>query len=145
MSEKQDLSKYLAFLLASASRQMHIGLTNSLDEEECTEEHWRILHVLSDEQGRSMGELAERVLMNGPALTKNIDKLVSRGLVQRAADATDNRKVLVYISNRGLKTVGRLMRQVDAHHDSIEETFGPRRTGQLKKLLESFISESRPS
>lgn len=145
MSEKQDLSKYLAFLLASASRQMRIGLTSSLDEEACTEEHWRILHVLSDEQGRSMGELAERVLMNGPALTKNIDKLVSRGLVQRAADATDNRKVLVYISNRGLKTVGRLMRQVDAHHDSIEKTFGPRRTGHLKKLLESFISESWPS
>jgi MarR family transcriptional regulator, organic hydroperoxide resistance regulator len=145
MPEKQDLSQYLAFLLASASRQMRIGLTHSLDEQECTEEHWRILHVLSDEQGRSMGELADRVLMNGPALTKNIDKLVSRGLVQRAADTTDSRKVLVYISNRGLKTVARLMRQVDAHHESIEEAFGARRTSQLKKLLESFIVESRAS
>ena len=142
---QQDLSQYLAFLLASANRQMRIGLINSFDDEECTEEHWRILHVLSDEQGRSMGELAERVLMNGPALSKNIDKLVSRGLVQRAADVQDSRKVLVYISNRGLKTVARLQRQVNAHHDSIEETFGPRRTSQLKKLLEDFISQSQPS
>ncbi|MEQ1805818.1 MAG: MarR family transcriptional regulator [Burkholderiaceae bacterium] len=142
---EQDLSQYLAFLLASANRQMRSGLTSSLDDQDCTEEHWRILHVLSDEKGLSMGELAERVLMNGPALTKNIDKLVSRGLVQRAADAQDSRKVLVYISNRGLKTVSRLKRQVNAHHDSIEVAFGTRRTNQLKKLLESFINQSQPS
>jgi MarR family transcriptional regulator, organic hydroperoxide resistance regulator len=138
----QDLSQYLAFLLASAHRHMRIGLTNSIDDAESSEEHWRILHVLSDEQGQSMGDLAERVLMNGPALTKNIDKLVSRGLVQRAADAQDNRKVLVFISDRGLKTVARLRQRVDAHHDNLEGALGPRKTAQLKKLLESFIAES---
>jgi DNA-binding MarR family transcriptional regulator len=127
---EQDLSQYLAFLLASAHRHMRIGLGQSIGQstdeinggQEFTEEHWRILQVLSDEQGRSMGDLAERVLLNGPALTKNIDKLVSRGVVQRAADPGDNRKVLVYISDLGLETV--------AH---------------LKRLLESFIAGSRPN
>ena len=141
----QDLSQYLSYLLASANRHMRIGLTSSIGDEEFSEEHWRILQVLSDEQGRSMGELAERVLMNGPALTKNIDKLVSRGLVQRAADDVDNRKVLVFISDLGLDTVARLKQRVDAHHDSLEEALGPRKTSQLKRLLESFIAESRGS
>lgn len=142
---EQDLSQYLSYLLASANRHMRIGLTSSIGDEEFSEEHWRILQVLSDEQGRSMGELAERVLMNGPALTKNIDKLVSRGLVQRAADDVDNRKVLVFISDLGLDTVARLKQRVDAHHDSLEEALGPRKTSQLKRLLESFIAESRGS
>lgn len=141
----QDLSQYLAYLLASANRHMRIGLTSSIDDADFTEEHWRILHVLSDEQGRSMGELAERVLMNGPALTKNIDKLVSRGLVQRSADSQDNRKVLVFISDRGLKRTARLQQRVDAHHNGIEEALGPRKTAQLKKLLESFIDQSQPN
>jgi DNA-binding MarR family transcriptional regulator len=140
---EHDLSDYLAFLLASAHRQMRMGLSQSIGDDEFTEEHWRILHVLSDEQGRSMGELAELVLLNGPALTKNIDKLVSRGVVQRAADAQDNRKVLVFISDLGLDVVARLKDRVDAHHSSIEEALGPRRTSQLKRLLESFIAESR--
>lgn len=140
---ERDLSDYLAFLLASAHRQMRMGLSQSIGDDEITEEHWRILHVLSDEQGRSMGELAELVLLNGPALTKNIDKLVSRGVVQRAADAQDNRKVLVFISDLGLDVVARLKDRVDAHHSSIEEALGPRRTSQLKRLLESFIAESR--
>ena len=90
-----------------------------------------------------MGDLAERVLLNGPALTKNIDRLVSRGLVQRAADAHDSRKVLVFISDLGLEVVARLRERVDAHHSSIEEALGARKTLQLKRLLESFIDESR--
>ncbi len=139
---EQDLSQYLAFLLASAHRHMRIGLGQSIGDVEFNEEHWRILQVLSDEQGRSMGDLAERVLLNGPALTKNIDKLVSRGVVQRAADPSDNRRVLVYISDLGLETVARLKQRVDAHHESVEEVLGSRKTNQLKRLLESFIAGS---
>ena len=142
---EQDISQYLAFLLTSAHRHMRIGLGQAIGDEQFNEEHWRILQVLSDEQGRSMGELAERVLMNGPALTKNIDKLVSRGVVQRAADPGDNRRVLVYISDLGLETVVRLKQRVDAHHDVIEEALGPRKTNQLKRLLESVIAESKPN
>lgn len=137
-----DISTYLAYLLASANRRMRIGLAQSIASEEVNEEHWRILHVLSDEHGRSMGDLAEQVLLNHPALTKNIDKLVSRGLVQRAPDTRDNRKVLVYISDLGLETVRRLRKRVDAHHVEIEVALGSRKTLQLKKLLESFIEES---
>lgn len=139
----QDISQYLAVLLASANKHMRIGLGQSIGDAEFNEEHWRILQVLSDERGRSMGELAPLVLLNGPALTKNIDKLVSRSVVQRAADTSDSRKVLVYISDLGLETVARLKQRVDAHHQSIEEALGPRKTNQLKQLLESFIAEAR--
>ena len=141
---EHDLSQYLAWLLASAHRQMKMGIAQSIADEEVNEEHWRILQVVSDEQGHSMGELAEQVLLNGPALTKNVDRLVSRGLVQRAQDAQDSRKVLVYISDRGLEMVGRLKRSVDAHHEAIEEALGPRNSKQLKRLLERLIAESRP-
>lgn len=137
-----DLSQYLAYLLASAHKHMRTGLSQAIDDEHFTEEHWRILHVLSDEQGWPMGELAEQVLMNGPALTKNVDKLVSRGMVQRAADSHDNRKVLVFITDRGLKTVARLRGRIDAHHDDIALALGGRKTAQLKKLLETFIRET---
>ena len=89
-----------------------------------------------------MGELAERALLNGPALTKNIDKLVSRGLVQRSVDAQDSRKVLVFISDMGLKTAAWLKKRVDAHHHSIEEALGPQKTMQLKQLLRSFATSA---
>src|SRR5580698_514321 len=119
-----DLSQYLAYLLASAHRQMKIGIARSIADEEVNEEHWRILQVIADEQGHSMGELAEKVLLNNSALTKNVDKLVSRGLVQRAQDERDSRKVLVFISDRGAEMAGRLKISVDAHHGTIEGALG---------------------
>lgn len=140
---EQDLNDYLAYLLASAQRRMRLSLIKSIGDEEFNEEHWRILHVLSDEQGHPMGELAERVLLSNPALTKNVDKLVARGLVQRAADANDNRRVLVFISDLGLEVVERLTERVAAHQSGVESVLGARKTAQLKKLLETFL-ENQP-
>jgi len=102
------ITNYLAYLLAQANRQMSAQLTDALAEEGVQIEHWRILEVLSDEHGRSMGELAELVLMNHPALTKTMDRMVSNGFVHRRADAEDSRRVLVYITDHGLELVGRL-------------------------------------
>ena len=68
-----------------------------------------------------------------------------RALVHRAADEQDSRRVLVFITDLGLKSVARLKRRVDAHHNDLEEALGPRKTQQLKKLLESFIDRSRPN
>ncbi len=45
------------------------------------------------------------------------------------------------ISDLGLETMARLRKSVDAHHHGIEEALGPRKTTQLKRLLENFIEE----
>ena len=87
----EPITNYLAYLLAQANRKMTAQLESALSDEGVQIEHWRILEILSDEQGRSMGELAELVLMNHPALTKTIDRMVSRALVHRRADPVDSR------------------------------------------------------
>jgi len=135
----EPITNYLAYLLAQANRQMSAQMERALNEEGVQTEHWRILEVLSDEQGRSMGDLAAAVLMNHPALTKTLDRIVSRGLVHRRADATDSRRVLVYISDRGLELVERLRALVDGHHNAVTAAVGPRKAEQLKKLLGEFI------
>jgi DNA-binding MarR family transcriptional regulator len=136
------ISEYLGYLVAGANRQMRNSISQCTAEEGLTEEHWRILFVLSDEQGHSMGQLAEAVLLNHPALTKNIDKLVSRALVQRAPDAEDSRRVLVFISDLGLEMWRRLSKKVDALHKAVDEALGPRKAVQLKRLLEEFTEKT---
>jgi MarR family transcriptional regulator, organic hydroperoxide resistance regulator len=133
------ITNYLAYLLAQANRQMSAQLTEALGEEGVQIEHWRILEVLSDEQGRSMGELAELVLMNHPTLTKTMDRMVSNGFVHRRADAQDSRRVLVYITDHGLELVGRLKECVDQHHQAINAAVGSKKAEQLKRLLGELI------
>jgi hypothetical protein len=47
----QDISQYLAYLLASAHRRMRVGLSQSIGDDDFTEEHWRILQVLPTSKG----------------------------------------------------------------------------------------------
>jgi DNA-binding MarR family transcriptional regulator len=129
----------LTYLLAQANRLVSAALERLLAAEGAQIEHWRVLEVLSDERGRSMGDLAQLVLMNHPALTKLIDRMVSRGWVHRAADVADSRRVLVYITDAGLEFVMRLRARVAEYQESLDA--GDRRAAQLKRLLGVLIRE----
>jgi DNA-binding MarR family transcriptional regulator len=105
-------------------------------------EQWRILKVLSDGEGHSMGELADAVLLNHPTLTKMIDRMVSDTLVYRVQDPNDRRKVLMFISDRGKVLSKRLNSLAVDQEEHILESYGDKSTSELKRLLESLIDSS---
>lgn len=133
------ISNYLAYLVAHAHRKLHGELEKSLQEEGVSVEVWRMLEVLSDGRGRSMGEIAELVLMNHPTLTKMTDRIVARGLVHRAPDPDDQRRVLVYATDLGLALVERVRGRALSQNTALEEHLGTRRTEELRQLLDSVI------
>ncbi len=137
----ERIANNLAYILAQAHRGVHLRLEKRLKLEGVQVEHWRILDVLSDERGRSMGELADTVLMNHPALTKMLDKMVVNGLVHRSLDPSDQRKVLVFVTNSGLELASRL----HAHAEKINNQFllniGSKKMARLKALLNEVIEE----
>ena len=137
--DQPPITTSLAYLLAQANRVVTASLERRLAQEGATIDQWRVLEVLSDEQGRSMGELAQLVLMNHPALTKQMDRMVSRGWVHRAADPADSRKVLVFVTDAGLDFVARLRECVSDYHGAIDAD--NQRAQQLKRLLGTFIRE----
>lgn len=135
----QPISNYLAYMVAHAHRKLHNDLERNLQEEGVSVEQWRMLEVLSDRQGRSMGEIAELALMNHPALTKMTDRMVARGLVHRVPDQQDQRRVLVYVTDRGLELFARIKGHVDNQNTELEERLGARRIATLRELLGSVI------
>jgi len=139
MSES-PISNYLAYLVAQAHRRLHVDLQRSLQEEGAQVEQWRVLEVLSDGRGRSMGDLADLVLMNHPTLTKMTDRMVAKGLVHRAPDPDDQRRVLVYITDLGLELFERIKSRVDTQNNALEDHLGEREVAALRQLLERVIA-----
>jgi DNA-binding MarR family transcriptional regulator len=138
-SPDAPLTDHLAYLLAQASREINRQLETRLSTEGVPVEQWRILKVLSDGRGHSMGELAEAVLLNHPTLTKMVDRMVADSLVYRRQDAEDRRKVLMFISDRGKALCKRLNSLAASQEAHIFENYGGKATGELKRLLESLI------
>ena len=125
----------LALLLEQAQRRVSRALDRALGEAGASAEQWRVLDRLSDEQGRPIGELAQDLSMNPPTMTKLIDRMVATGLVQRILDATDNRRVLVVITDAGLALYGKLSAKASDFHEDLKGTLSERQTEQLSKLL----------
>jgi DNA-binding MarR family transcriptional regulator len=133
------ITEHLAYLLAQANREINRQLEARLRDEGVPVEQWRILKVLSDGKGHSMGELADEVLLNHPTLTKMIDRMVSDALVYRVQAPDDRRKVLMYISERGKGLTQRLNALALSQEAHIAENYGDKATAELKRLLESLI------
>jgi DNA-binding MarR family transcriptional regulator len=136
------LTAHLAYLLAQANREINRQLEARLSKEGVPVEQWRILKILSDGNGHSMGELADVVLLNHPTLTKMIDRMVSDALVYRVQDPNDRRKVLMYSSDRGKALTARLNPLAMSQEAHIVESYGDKSTNELKRLLERLIGSA---
>lgn len=70
-----------------------------------------VLYVLSKTRSPiTAGELNRRVLLSQPALSRLVDRLVSRGLVSRKADASDGRSIRLSLTSEGVecqRSIGR--------------------------------------
>jgi DNA-binding MarR family transcriptional regulator len=59
-----------------------------------------------------LGDLQQQVLLSQPALSRMVDRMVSRGLVRRETDPADARSILLSLTDDGLAA----QRRVGRHH-----------------------------
>ena len=132
------IEQYLSYSLAAAHRNVHQSLNAKLKEMGIQVEAWRILEVLSAEENRTMGELAEAVLMTPSALTKLVDRMVADGLVHRQVSQVDHRRVQLVLTNLGRTQVGKLREFAGAQNDEIREKLGAEKLELLKEVLKTL-------
>jgi MarR family transcriptional regulator for hemolysin len=74
---------------------------------------WLVLQQLAEDDGLSQRELARRLSLEAPTLTRHIDRMASEGLLMRRQDANDRRVTRILLTPEGrrlherLKSVGR--------------------------------------
>ena len=132
------ISRYLFHDLAAAHRKQHARLNEKLKDLGVQVEAWRVLETLGSEEGRTMGELAEIVLMNPPTLTKLVDRMVANGLVQRQLAPEDHRRVQLVLTNAGVELIGKVRRHVVAQNEDILERLGEENARIVREALRNL-------
>lgn len=87
-------------------------------------------------RGLRMAEVADAMLYSSGAATKVLDRLVERGLVERAPDPDDHRGVNVTLTAAGHRQIKRAMR---AHGKSIAHEFGPFASDLERRHVMAFL------
>lgn len=104
--------------LARAHRVVGRTLQGDLEREEgITVDQWRVLRALGPDDGRTMGELVERLQIPAATITRLVDALVDRALVFRHARPTDRRQVEVLLSTLGSQVLARVEGLVQRDED----------------------------
>lgn len=89
-----------------------------------------------------MTELAERVMLSPSGVTRTVDRLIAKGLVERRADPEDGRVTLASLTNEGRRQLREAAR---THLWGIREHFTGRLTeGQLRNIASGLETIAGP-
>lgn len=99
--------------------------------EEITPEQWAVLIRLWEHDGRTQTELAEDTLRDKPTMSRILDGMEARGMLERRTDPDDARVRIVKLTRRGRELqkklvpvarelIGRLVAGID--HEALEIT-----------------------
>lgn len=94
--------------------------------------------------GRTMSEIAERMINRDPDATRLADHTVKRGLVRRQRDEQDRRIVKLYITDKGLEMLERLDPAADEFLTGALGALGPKKLRQLSNLLNEARAGFQP-
>jgi DNA-binding MarR family transcriptional regulator len=85
-------------------------------------------------------EISNRMVARDPDVTRLVDRLAARGLVDRTRDVKDRRVVEVGITKAGLALLKQLDPAVKRYPKDMLSHLGPKRLGQLATLLQDVLS-----
>ena len=88
---------------------------------------------------RAAGELAQHTMVTSGGLTKRVDRLVERGLVERDASADDARRRLVRLTPAGLELIDQVFTAHMANEHRLLADLGPEDAAALEPILTRWL------
>lgn len=89
---------------------------------------------------RAAGELADHTLVTTGGLTKRVDRLEARGLVERRAEASDARRRIVTLTPSGRDLIDRAFAAHLANEHRLLADLGARDVADLEPLLTRWLA-----
>ncbi len=136
-SKREGCLEELVFLeLLRTTDMLSRGIAQVLKEEELSANQYNVLRILRGApDGLACGEIANRMITRDPDVTRLLDRLEKRKLIERGRDPQDRRTVMAKITREGLKLLARLDQPILQMHRMQLGRLGTERLRNLQRLL----------
>jgi DNA-binding MarR family transcriptional regulator len=126
-------------LLLAASR-LQDETARRFAEFDLTPAQYNVLRILKGAHpgGHPRCDIARRLIVRAPDLTRLIDRLERRGLVERARSDEDRRHSITRITRAGLELLQRMRPAAAALNQALSRRLGPGEIATLSKLCEKL-------
>jgi len=97
----RSFDQSLPMLLMRARESVMRRFRPHLRSHGLTDQQWRILRALAEQEQMELLELSHRCMIQPPSLSRTVPALTERGLVQREDHPTDRRRALISLTDAG--------------------------------------------
>lgn len=148
----REFHRSLPMSLLKAREAVMKKFTPHLKEHELSAQQWRVLRALMDnrEAGQEEAELsavADKCYLLMPSLSRIVQYLEKRGLIERRTAESDLRRSMIRLSDQGVQLVELMAPQSEARYEHITKVFGYGKLELLYELLDELtnkLSEDEP-
>jgi len=110
-----------------------------LKEHGLSPQQWRVLRALFESEGMEMSLLSEQCYLLMPSLSRIVQNLEGRKLLQRRKPAEDQRRSVISLTKDGSDLVDLIAPQSEARYQHITEAFGYGKLELLYELLDDLV------
>lgn len=116
---------------------MRIGLSRGIQKEypEITVDYWVVLNRLWQKDGMIQSELAKLSAKDNASMTRMLDGMQKKGLVERKPDENDRRAFRIYLTPKSRKLEAPLKLIAAENQEKALKNLNKEETETLKKLL----------
>jgi DNA-binding MarR family transcriptional regulator len=127
----------LIFLISKVCQKLIINLQESFSESglEVTPVQVGLLFFLQKNDGSSLTQISQGLMLENPTVTGLIDRLEKSGYVKRSDHPNDRRVYLVYLTEKGKKVANKALPIVKKLNEEIKEGYSKEEIESFKKVL----------
>jgi DNA-binding MarR family transcriptional regulator len=139
MVDKFRMPGYLIYLIDHA---FHMKRNEMLLKYGITSSQNKVLRCLWEEDGLSQSDILKQLSVRAPSLTKLVEQLEKKGMIDRKICAEDGRAKMVYLTESGRNLKGKSLEVVYYLEDKLFEGFKEdekrEAVGHLTRMLENI-------
>jgi len=113
------------------------SVSRELKEFDIYEPQFNVLRILRGAKGKpiSANAILEKMIQRSSNITRIVDKLTAKGLVERTLSTNDRRKMDIVITTKGLDLLKKLDKKVEALHKPMMNNLSAEEAETLKRLI----------
>lgn len=140
----------LVVSLLRTADEAHRFMAGILSAEDLTDQQYNVLRILRGAGTGGLPTLAigDRMIERTPGVTRLVDRLVRKDLVERERDTQDRRRIVCRITDAGLSVLDRIQPRLDQAVADFEAVLSPDVLSDLGRRLDTArqaLREATPS
>lgn len=136
----KDINTSLNVLVYKTNLALKSRLQSALKDFDITSEQWFTLRRLNEKDGYNQKELSIDLFKEQAAVTRTLDILEKKGLVERRKSPNDRREFLVLITDKGKELLIETLPNIKKYRDLLNSIIDEEETQMLKTILDKLYN-----